>query len=270
MLSGQLNHFLRIIYMAIQSSGEAPVALVTGASRGIGRAIAQRLGRNGVIVAVHYARDGDAAKAVVASIEQEGGRAFAIQADLSQDGSAKALWQAFDESVQTYAGRSGVDIVVNNAGGGSNLTIEEVDEAEFDRVLGLNLRAPFFVTREALSRLRDNGRIVFISSTRTRRAEPRAVVYAPAKAGVQALALVLAQQLGPRGITVNAVLPGATATDSNPRASDPVAAREKAKEIALGRVGQPADIADVVAFLTSHDGRWVTGQSIDASGGQLL
>ncbi len=96
------------------------------------------------------------------------------------------------------------------------------------------------------------------------------MVYGPAKAAVQTLALILAQQLGPRGITVNAVLPGATATDANPRANDPVAAKEKAREIALGRVGQPDDIADVVAFLASHAGRWVTGQSIDASGGQLL
>lgn len=256
--------------MATQPSYTAPVALVTGASRGIGRAIALRLGRDGITVAVHYANNAAAAKEVVDSIVQEGGKAFSIQADLSQADAAKSLWREFDQSIQAHTGRSGVDILVNNVGGGSNRTIEDVDEAEFDRVLGLNLRAPFFVTREALGRLQNGGRIVFISSTRTRRAEPKAAVYASAKAGVQALALVLAQQLGPRGITVNAVLPGATATDANPRATDPEAAREKAKEIALGRVGQPDDIADVVGFLASHEGRWVTGQSIDASGGQLL
>lgn len=221
-------------------------------------------------MAVHYATNKTAAQEVVSTIEAAGGKAFAIQADLSKGAGVADLWRAFDANVQTHAGRSGLDILVNNAGKGLSRTIQDTEEADFDHVVGLNLRAPFFITREALSRIRDNGRIVFISSTRTRRAEPLSVVYAPAKAGVQALALVLAQQLGPRGITVNAVLPGATATDGNPRASDPVAAKQKALEIALGRVGQPDDVADVVAFLASHEGRWVTGQSIDASGGQLL
>ncbi len=252
------------------SAAHAQVALVTGASRGIGRAIAQSLARKGVIVAVHYATNEAAAHDVVSGIKAEGGRAFAIQADLSVSDGVATLWRAFDENVVAHAGRAGLDILINNAGKGLSQTIEDTDEADFDHVIGLNLRAPFFITRAALGRIRDDGRIVFISSTRTRRAEPLSVVYAPAKAGLQALALVLAQQLGPRGITVNAVLPGATATDGNPRASDPVAAKQKALEIALGRVGQPDDIADVVTFLASHEGRWVTGQSVDASGGQLL
>ncbi|ALM82279.1 SDR family oxidoreductase [Bordetella sp. N] len=249
---------------------QGKVALVTGAGRGIGRAIARRLARDGATVVVHFRENARAAQDTLASIEAAGGKGFLVQADLAVVDGPGLLWQRFDTALREYGLPAGLDILVNNAGAGGAKIIDQVTLEDFELGIGLNLRAPFFVTRDALPRLRDGGRIVNISSTRTQRAAPPSAVYASAKAGLEALTVLLAQQLGPRGITVNAVLPGATATDANPRANEPVAAREKAKEIALGRVGQPEDIADVVAFLASADGRWVTGQRIAASGGQLL
>ena len=145
-----------------------------------------------------------------------------------------------------------------------------VSEEEFDRTLQVDLKSPFFLIQQASPRLRDGGRIVNVSSMGTRAAYPEMASYAPAKAGLEALTLLLAAHFGPRGITVNAVLPGATATDMNPGASDPERAAQIAQTIALRRVGQPGDVADVIVFLASDAGRWVTAQCVDASGGQRL
>jgi len=246
------------------------VALVTGASRGIGRAIALRLAAAGAAVVVHYAQS-SAATAVVAEIEAQGGRALAFQADLASPEAVRGFHDRLAPAQHQAFGTEALDILVNNAGIGSGRQeIGQVTEAEFDRVLGVNLRAPFFLIQGALPRLRDGGRIINISSMGTRAAFPGMAAYAPAKAGLEALTRLLAQQLGARGITVNAVLPGATATDMNEAARDLERARATARSIALGRVGQPQDIAGVVAFLASPEGGWVTGQSIDASGGQRL
>jgi NAD(P)-dependent dehydrogenase (short-subunit alcohol dehydrogenase family) len=247
------------------------VAVVTGASRGIGRAIALRLARAGHFVVVHYGSSATAAEAVVAEIEAASGRAVAFAADLADRGAVRAFHERLDRRLAETVGRPGFDVFVANAGvSGGRRTVAEVDEDFFDRLLDVNLRAPFFLLKEALPRIRDGGRIVAISSMGTRAAFPAMAAYAPAKAGLEALARLLAVELGSRGITVNAVSPGATATDMNPAARDPVAARATAATIALGRVGQPDDIAAVVAFLASPDGGWVTGQVIDASGGQRL
>ena len=159
---------------------------------------------------------------------------------------------------------------MNNAGVGLRALLADVTPQDFDRVLQVNLKSPFFLIQHCLPFLRDNGRIINISSMGTWAAYPEMSVYAPAKAGLEALSLLLAAELGARGITVNAVLPGATSTDLNQRARDPEISQVIAKTIALGRVGQPQDIADIVAFLASHEGRWITGQSIDATGGQRL
>lgn len=247
------------------------VALVTGASRGIGRAIALRLAAGGAAVVVHYAAAGAAAEAVVAEIRDAGGRAFAFQADLAEPEALRRFHDRLAPLQRQHWGSEALDILVNNAGVGSGRqTIEQVSEAEFDRLLQVNLRAPFFLIQGALPRLKEGGRIINISSMGTRAAFPGMAAYAPAKAGLEALTRLLAQQLGARGITVNAVLPGATATDMNPAARDPEQSRVTAQGIALGRVGTPQDIAGVVAFLASPEGGWVTGQSIDASGGQRL
>jgi len=245
-------------------------ALVTGASRGIGRAIALALGRRGAHVAVHYNAADLAAVEVADLIRGAGGQAWTLQADLSHpDGPAK-LAHDMRRTLRECNGDDGLDILVNNAGVGLRAVLSDVTPQDFDRVLQVNLKSPFFLIQQSLPFLRDNGRIINISSMGTRAAYPEMSVYAPAKAGLEALSLLLAAELGPRGITVNAVLPGATSTDLNPRARDPEISQVIAKSVALGRVGQPEDIADIVAFLASHEGRWITGQRIDATGGQRL
>ena len=259
-----------------QSQNQTPdslvgkTALVTGASRGIGRAIALALGKRGAHVAVHYNAAGDAAIEVAGLIQREGGHAWTLQADLSQADGAATLARELRRTLLERNGVDGLDILVNNAGVGLRALLADVTPQDFDRVLQVNLKSPFFLIQQTLPFLRDNGRIINISSMGTRAAYPEMSVYAPAKAGLEALSLLLAQQLGERGITVNAVLPGATSTDLNPRARDPELSRVIAKSVALGRVGQPEDIADIVAFLASDQGRWITGQRIDATGGQRL
>lgn len=245
-------------------------ALVTGGSRGIGRAIALALGRRGAHVAVHYNAAREAADEVVSLIRDAGGRAWTLQADLAASDAAEILAGALRHTLQQHTGADALDILVNNAGVGLRARLADVKPHDFDRVLQVNLKTPFFLIQHCLPFLRDGGRIINISSMGTRAAYPEMSVYAPAKAGLEALTLLLASDLGARGITVNAVLPGATATDMNTRARDPDISRTIAQTIALGRVGQPEDIADIVAFLASNEGRWVTGQSIDATGGQRL
>ena len=254
----------------MESELKGKIALVTGASRGIGRSTALRLGEMGATVCVHYNNAAGKAQEVVDTIAKRGGTAFAVQADLgARDGHTKLL-QGFEAELVKRFGSPAFDILVNNAGTGTRAVIEDIDDAEFDRVIQVDLRAPFFLIKGALKHMRRGGRIVNVSSMGTRAAYPVMAIYAPAKAGLEALTLLLAAHLGPRGITVNAVLPGATATDFHPGASHPEQSKEIAKSIALGRVGQPEDIADVIAFLASERGRWVTGQKIDTSGGQRI
>jgi 3-oxoacyl-[acyl-carrier protein] reductase len=246
------------------------IALVTGASRGIGQAIARRLGGNGAVVAVHYNASADAAQAVVADIVAAGGAAFPIQGDLSLRGGAAALAASLGAELSARFGSPAFDILVNNAGISKRAVIEDISEDDFDLLLQTNLKSPFFLIKALIPHLRDGGRIINISSMGTRAAYPGMAAYAPAKAALEALSRLLAVHLGPRQITVNAVMPGATATDMNVVARDPVANKAVAQTVALGRVGQPDDIAKVVAFLASDEGGWVTGQQIDASGGQRL
>ncbi|WP_395575809.1 SDR family oxidoreductase [Streptomyces sp. BK79] len=239
-------------------------ALVTGGSRGIGRAIALRLAAEGARVAVHYASNETAAKDTVTAIEAMGGSAFSLRAELGVPGDADTLWTAFDEHAD------GVDILVNNAGIAGPGQIHEVSEADYDKVFAVNAKAPFFVIQKGLDRLRDGGRIVNISSGVTKVAFPGMTSYAAAKGAVEVLTLTLAQTLGSRGITVNAVSPGTIETDIHPWMADPAAKAHAAAFSVFDRVGQPDDVADVVAFLASDDSRWVTGQNIDASGGSGL
>jgi NAD(P)-dependent dehydrogenase (short-subunit alcohol dehydrogenase family) len=255
---------------ATRDSLAGKTALVTGGSRGIGRAIALALGRRGAHVAVHYNAQAGAADEVVGAIEATGGRAWALQADLAGPQAAHRLAHDTRAALRERTGAEGLDILVNNAGIGLRARLPEVTPQDFDRVLQVNLKTPFFLIQHCLPFLRDGGRIINISSMGTRAAYPEMSVYAPAKAGLEALTLLLASDLGARAITVNAVLPGATATDLNQRARDPELSRVIAQSIALGRVGQPEDIADIVAFLASDEGRWITGQRIDATGGQRL
>ncbi|MFK8849005.1 glucose 1-dehydrogenase [Streptomyces sp. Ac-502] len=243
-------------------------ALVTGGSRGIGRAIAERLGRDGALVAVHYGRDEAAAKETVTAIEEAGGQAFALRAELGVPGDAAALWSAFDAQTE------GLDILVNNAGiDGRREPLPGVTEEDFDRVFAVNTKAPFFVTQLGLARLRDGGRIINISTVLTRgAASPELIAYSMTKGALDVFTSTLAKDLGPRGITVNAVAPGVIDTDMNAAwlRDDPEAWRTSAEISPLGRVGEPRDIGDIVAFLASDDSRWITGQWVDATGGALL
>ncbi|MFI7667995.1 SDR family oxidoreductase [Nocardia sp. NPDC049526] len=246
---------------------DGKTALVTGASRGIGRAIAERLGRDGARVAVHYNGNEQAAKETVVAIEAAGGSAFAIKAELGVPGDAATLWSAFD------AQADGVDVIVNNAGiDGIREPIGGTDEAAFDRVFAVNAKAPFFVTKLGLDRLRDGGRIVNVSTGLTHGARmPQLIAYTMTKGAIDSFTQTLAKELGARGITVNAVAPGVIDTDMN---ANWLRNAETEALVAgmspLNRVGQPGDIADITAFLASDDSRWITGQWIDATGGALL
>jgi NAD(P)-dependent dehydrogenase (short-subunit alcohol dehydrogenase family) len=245
-------------------------ALVTGGSRGIGRSISRRLARDGARVAVHYGSDAVAAKETVAGIEAAGGRAFALQARLGVPGDASALWAAFDGGAERSGWEPGLDILVNNAGITVPKPIGEVTEEDYDRVFAVNVRAPFFVVQQGLTRLRDGGRIINISSGATRIAFPRTIAYSMTKGALDTLTLTLAQALGPRGITVNTVAPGVTDTEINPTLRDPRIRAELASFSVFDRIGDPSDIADVVAFVAGDDARWVTGQYLDATGGARL
>lgn len=246
------------------------VAVVTGASRGIGRAIALRLAADGAKVVVHYNKAEKEARDVVAAIKAGGGEAIAIAGDLAEPDTPELLAEKIVAAARAHLDAPALDILVNNAGVGLRATIEEIGDTDFEQVLRIDLVAPFRLIKALAPRLNDGGRIINISSMGTRAAFADMVAYAPAKAGLEALTRALAVHFGPRSITVNAVAPGATATDLNPGARDPIRAQAVATSIALGRVGQPDDIAAVVSFLASDDGRWVTGQTIDASGGQRL
>ncbi|MFG3494931.1 SDR family oxidoreductase [Streptomyces sp. NPDC047928] len=240
-------------------------ALVTGGSRGIGRGIAERLGREGARVAVHYGSNETAAKETVMAIEAEGGSAFAIGQELGVPGDAAALWAEFDRHAD------GLDILVNNAGIAGTPHFAEVDEAAYDRIFAVNTKAPFFLTQLGAERMRDGGRIINISTGLSHAAVmPELIAYAMSKSALDVFTRYLSKVVGPRGITVNAVAPGIIDTEMNAWLHDSEEAWTGAAALsALGRVGTTSDIAGVVAFLASDDGRWVTGHWIDATGGSL-
>jgi 3-oxoacyl-[acyl-carrier protein] reductase len=247
-------------------------ALVTGGGRGIGRGIATRLAADGALVGVHYGSDVTSAENVVAEIERAGGRAFTVGADLAAPGQVRSLWERFDAAI-THAGAApGLDILVNNAGVARSNDLTETTETEFDHIFAVNVRAPFFLLQQGLERLRNNGRVINISSGVTRIAAPSMLTYAMTKGALNTFAFTLAKQLGERGITVNAVAPGIVDVDSNAAwlRDDPAQLAFWGSFSAFGRIGQPADIAEVVAFLASPGGRWITGQCIDATGGAHL
>jgi 3-oxoacyl-[acyl-carrier protein] reductase len=240
-------------------------ALVTGASRGIGRAVAARLAADGAFVVVHYGTNDAAARETVAAIEHAGGKAVAVRAELGADGDVDVLFAGLE---QALTGRP-LDILVNNAAVFAG-TLDQVTPQEFDRLFAVNVKAPYFIVKQALPLLRDGGRIVNVSSAATRIALPE-TAYAMTKGALDVFGRNLALELGPRSITVNTVAPGVTETDINAWIRDAPHLVERSTGItALGRVGQPEDIADVVAFLVSEDARWITGHWLDATGGLHL
>jgi 3-oxoacyl-[acyl-carrier protein] reductase len=244
------------------------IALVTGGSRGIGRAIARRLALEGAWVAIHYGHDETSARETVASIERDGGHAVAIRAELGTVGDVDTLFAGLAAELDDLR----LDILVNNAGGSMRVgSIEGTTTQQFDQVFALNVRAPFFIIQRALPLLPAGGRIINISSADTRIALPAELAYSMAKGAVNVLGRTLAHALGERGITVNTVAPGITDTEPNAWIhTSPEMESRVASASAVGRIGQPADIADIVAFLASEDARWITGHLIDATGGTFL
>ncbi|MGC4890940.1 SDR family NAD(P)-dependent oxidoreductase [Micromonospora sp. DT227] len=243
-------------------------ALVTGASRGIGQVVATRLAARGAAVVAHYGTDRGGAETTVERITRAGGTAYAVRAELGVDGDVETLFTGVEAAL---AGRP-LDILVNNAAAPPAGPLGATTPAAFDRLFAVNVRAPYFIIERALPLFRDGGgRIVTVSSAATRMANATQTSFAMTKGAVETMTRTLANQLGARGITVNAVAPGATRTATNgPAFSTPGLVELIIGMTALDRLGEPDDVADVVAFLASDAARWVTGQVIDASGGLFL
>ncbi|TPN13632.1 SDR family oxidoreductase [Mesorhizobium sp. B2-3-3] len=238
-------------------------AIVTGASRGIGAAIARRLARDGVAVVVNYARGRAEAEALVDAIEADGGKAVAVQADIADPAGIASLFDAGEKAF------GGVDILVNNAGIMKTSPIAATDDASFDAQVAVNLGGVFRGMREGARRLRDGGRIINFSSSVVGFLQPGYGVYAATKAAVEAMTRILAKELGARGVTVNAVAPGPVETALFLDGKSEAQIEAITRMIPLGRLGQPDDIAGLVSFLAGPDSGWVNGQVIRANGGAI-
>ena len=237
------------------------VAIVTGASRGIGRAIALRLSQEGASVVVNYARGAEQARDVVSAIEAAGGKALAVQADVSKTAEIRDL---FDRTQETY---SQIDILVNNAGVILYKPLAEVTESEFDNLFAINVKGTFFACQEAAKRMAEGGRIVNFSSSTTAMMLPTYGAYVATKGAVEQLTRSLAKELGDRQITVNVISPGPTDTELFTVGKTAEQIQRFTQMTALGRLGKGEDIADVTAFLCSEQARWITGQNIRVNGG---
>jgi 3-oxoacyl-[acyl-carrier protein] reductase len=246
------------------------IAVITGASRGIGKATALRLAKDGAIAAIHFAREEKAARETVEIIQGEGGDAFVVQAELSTLAGVNTFFEQLDRALAERTGSNQFDILVNNAAIAPASSLETTDEETFDQLFRVNVKGPFFLTQQAVSRIRENGRVINVSTILTRIGNTQTLAYAMTKGAIDIFTLNLAKLLGPKGITVNAVSPGATRTDMNPNLKTEEGRQAIASGTALQRYGVASDIADVVAFLTSDDSRWVTAQTIEASGGYSL
>jgi 3-oxoacyl-[acyl-carrier protein] reductase len=243
------------------SEQNGKVAIVTGASRGIGSAVAERLARDGFSVIVNYSGSVEAADALVRKIGEGGGSALAVKADVSD---ARAVREMFETTVSKFGG---VDVLVNNAGIMTVSNIVDTDDASFDKQIAINLKGTFNTLREGAKRLRSGGRIINFSSSVVGLLQPTYAVYAGTKAAVEAMTSVLAKELRGRNITVNAVAPGPTATDLFLKGKPQAVVDHLAKLAPLERLGEPADIARAVSFLAGPDGAWINGQVLRANGG---
>lgn len=242
---------------------EHKTAIVTGAGKGIGAEIARRLAEDGSAVVMNYVRDETTANKVVEDVEAASGKAIAVQADVGHPTGLSTLFDAAE------AAFGQVDILVNNAGVMRLSPLAEASDADFDTQCAVNLGGTFRGMREGANRLRDGGRIISISSSVVGLYQPAYGLYAATKAAIEALTHVLAKELGPRGITVNAISPGPVETEFFLDGKSDELIGNIVKMIPLGRLGRPEDIADAVAFLAGPDGGWINGQTIRANGGAV-
>jgi 3-oxoacyl-[acyl-carrier protein] reductase len=243
------------------ANAQTKSAIVTGASRGIGKVVAKRLAKDGFAVVVNYAGDTAEADAAVAEIKAAGGQAVAIQADVSNPADVERLFQ------QTLDAYGGVTVVVNNAGIMPLSLIAKNDVATFDKVIATNLRGTFLVLSQAAQHVSEGGRIIAFSSSVLAKSFPTYGAYIASKAGVEGLVHVLTNELRGRKITVNAVAPGPVGTDLFLKGKTQAQIEELSKLAPLERLGEPDDIANVVSFLSGPDGGWVNGQVLRANGG---
>lgn len=239
------------------------VAIVTGASRGIGRALAVRLAREKFAVVVNYAGSQKEAARVVSEIESAGGKAIAVQADVSKTADVERL---FDETEKAFGG---VDVLVNNAGILETKPIVEFDDEMFDRIFAINVRGTFNTLKQAAKRIRSGGRIINFSTSVTPLTLPGYGPYSASKAAVEALSATLTKELRGRNVSVNTVAPGPVATELFLEGKTPEQVDRLAKLNPFERLGKPDDIANVVAFLVGPQGAWVNGQTLRANGGMV-
>lgn len=246
-------------------------ALITGASRGLGRAVAEEYAALGALVAINYASNDEAAHDTLEAIESKGGQAFLIKSAQGTYEAAEELTAALDAGLEERTGSTALDILVNNAGGGPVADIDATTPELFEKILGDNLRGPFYVTKLLKSRIRDNGSVLFVSSLGARAALPQYAVYALSKRAIETLTVILAKELGPRNINVNCISPGIVASDANAGIrADEALARQFAETTALKRLGVPSDLSGVAVSLVSPQMGYVTGQIIEVSGGMWL
>ena len=241
---------------------QGKVAVVTGGSRGIGAAIAERLAADGAAVVVNYARGSEAAEKVVKRIQQNGGRAVAVKADVARREDVRALFEAADKAFGP------VDVLVNNAGVAAFAPLDSIDDAHIEHLFGTNVRGVIYATQEAARRFGERGgRVVNLSSVLSEVGLPATAVYSASKGALDTLTKTFAAELGSRKISVNAVAPGAVETDMYYENGVDGHKDAMVQRTPLGRIGQPKDVADVVAFLSSDEAGWITGQVVRASGG---
>ena len=246
------------------------VALVTGASRGIGRAIALRFGKEGALVAVHYGRSEKEAREVVSQIEANGGKAFMLKADIANVASIGTLFENLDAELIRRTGTAKFDILVNNAGVAQEVPFEETTEEQFDYHFDINVKGMFFTTQKAFSRLRDNGRIINLSSVVSERAFPSLVAYSSTKGAVNTFSLQIALLAAERGITVNMLAPGAIDTEMNPWLQNTEGQQAVMGMQAIKRVGKAEDLANAALLIASDDSAWMTANFVNVSGGTKL
>jgi 3-oxoacyl-[acyl-carrier protein] reductase len=243
------------------TSKTSKVAIVTGASRGIGAAVAERLAGDGFTVVINYSGDTKSAETLARKIEAKGGRALAVKADVSDPTAVRGL---FDAAAAAFGG---IDVLINNAGIMKLAKIADSDDALFDQQIAVNLKGSFNAMREAAKRLRDGGRIVNFSTSVVGTRLETYGVYAATKSAIETMTAILSKEMRGRNITVNAVAPGPTATDLFLAGKSPELIERLAKMSPLERLGTPEDIASVVAFLAGPDGSWINGQVLRANGG---